>query len=149
MGVSAFGTGTPMTYPTQFGPWGASQYGFQGVAGNPYAWPQQAYSQPFINSPINPANIASLYGGQPLQQLFQLLQVVPQQLQQLQQSTYIQQHQLQQVLQSLVQLAALQTQQPSQFQQALGQAPGVSGFGAASPWGAGSQGLSSQPGHVM
>lgn len=143
MAGSAFGVGSPITYPpSQVSPFGLAPYGAQGVS--PSASSQQQ--------------------GQPLQQILQILQTVPQQLQHLQQLQYAQQQQLQQVQQLLqvvpAQLAQLQQliqfvpqqiqqlQQPSPVQQPFGQSPGVGGFSATSPWGIAPQ-IFGQTGQVM
>ena len=126
---SVFGFGSPITYPTsQLIPFGLSPYGPFTVSGGLSTSPQ-----PF---------------GQ-LQQILQILQIVPQQLQQLQQLQYVQQQQLQHVqqllqvvpaqlahVQQLIQFVPQQIQQQlSQGAQPFGQASGLSGFAAASPWG--------------
>ena len=139
MAGSAFGFGSPITYPTsQPTPFGLSPYGPFTLSGGLSASPQ-----PY---------------GQPLQQILQILQIVPQQLQQLQQLQYVQQQQLQHVqqllqvvpaqlaqLQQLIQFVPQQIQQMQQLPQAqhsFGQASGLSG----PPWGVAPQvfGQSSQ-----
>lgn len=90
---SAFGFGSPISYPTsQPIPFGLSPQWPVAVGGNPFTQTQQY--------------------GQPLQQIFQILQMVPHQLQHLQQLQYAQQQQLvhvQQLLQAIpAQLAQLQ-----------------------------------------
>jgi hypothetical protein len=137
---TAFGIGTPFTYPTQqLNPFGATPFAAQGsiAAQNP--------------------NIA-----QTLQQVVQVLQTLPSQLQQLQQLQYVQYHQLQQLLQAIpVQLAQLQQliqfvpqqiqqlQQGAPFQQPFGHVPGAAGYGVSTPWGIAPQTLGAQPSHVM
>jgi hypothetical protein len=152
-----FGLGTPFSHHMQQVPWGIPPYGSQGLSINPFA----LQGQPFTNL-LSSAPIGNLYGygTQPLQQVLQLLQLVPQQLQQLEQLQLQQIQQLQQVqqliqlipaqlgqLQQLVQLGS--RQQPSQFQQPFGQAPGLGSYGFAQPWGLSPQIYGSQPGHVM
>ena len=106
---------------------------------------------PFGLSPYGPFTVtpnqftSQQQFGQPLQQILQVLQNVPQQLQQLQQQQHVQQQQVQYVLQLLQavpgQLAQLQQliqfvpQQIQQTQQSFGQSSGLSGYGAAAPWG--------------
>jgi hypothetical protein len=143
MAGSVFGFGSPITYPTsQPIQLGLSPYGPFTVSGGPFTSPQ-----PY---------------GQPLQQILQILQIVPQQLQHLQQLQYVQQQQLQHVqqllqvvpaqlaqLQQLIQFVPQQIQQMQQLSQApqpFGQASGLSGLAAASPWGVAPQvfGQSSQ-----
>ena len=90
---SAFGFGSPITYPTsQSIPFGLSPQWPFALGASPSTQPQQY--------------------GPPVQQIFQILQMVPHQLQQLQQLQYAQQQQLQYVQQLLqavpVQLAQLQ-----------------------------------------
>ena len=142
MSGSAFGFGSPITYPTsQPMPFGLSPQWPFAVSSNPIT--QQQY-------------------GQPVQQILQILQTVPQQLQQLQQLQYAQQQQLQHVqqllqvvpaqlaqLQQLIQIVPQQIQQlQQQPQQPFGQASGLSGFAATPPWGIGSQAFG-QSGQVM
>jgi hypothetical protein len=145
MAGTAFGFGSPISYPTSPIQFGLSPYGVQTSSSN---YPS-AFSQPY---------------GQPLQQILHVLHSVPQQLQQLQQLQYVQQQQLQQVqqllqivpaqlaqLQQLVQLVPhqiQQMQQPSQLQQPFGQSAGLSGFGVTSPWAISTQGFG-QTGNVM
>jgi hypothetical protein len=140
---SAFGLGSPITYPTsQPIPFGLSpQWPFALVGSQ--STPVQQY-------------------GQPLQQIFQILQMVPQQLQHLQQLQYAQQQQLQHVQQLLqvvpAQLAQLQQLiqiVPQQIQQLQQQPPqpyapssGLSNFAATTPWGIAAQGFG-QSGQVM
>ena len=93
MAGSAFGFGSPITYPiSQPIPFGLSPYGPFTLSASLFTSPQQY--------------------GQPLQQILQILQIVPQQLQHLQQLQYVQQQQLQHVQQLLqvvpAQLAQLQ-----------------------------------------
>jgi hypothetical protein len=121
--TGAYGLGTPNLSPSPF------------IAWNSYA-------------------SASAYGT-PIHQVLQLLQIVPQQLQQLQQLSAVQQQQLQQLLhvipaqlQQLIPLVSSVTQQQSPFQSPFGHA-GLSGFGATSPFGIGTQLFGAQPGHVM
>jgi len=142
MSGSAFGFGSPITYPaSQPVPFGLSPQ-----------WPFAVSS-----GPITPQQ-----SGQPVQQILQILQTVPQQLQQLQQLQYAQQQQLQHVqqllhvvpaqlaqLQQLIQIVPQQIQQlQQQPQQPFGQASGLSGFAAAPAWGIGSQAFG-QSGQVM
>jgi ABC-type transporter Mla subunit MlaD len=137
---TAFGLGTPFTYPTQqLNPFGASFPGAQGTL---------AAQNPNIS--------------QTLQHVVHLLQFVPQQLQQLQQLQYVQHQQIQQLLQAIpAQLAQLQQliqyvphqiqqlQQAAPFQQPLGQVAGNTGYGISTPWGIAPQALGAQPSHVM
>ena len=125
---TAYGLGTPFTYPTQqLNPFGASPFG-QGTL---------AAQNPNIS--------------QTLQQVVQLLQFVPQQLQQLQQLQYVQHHQIQQLLQAIpAQLAQLQQliqYVPHQIQQLQQAAPFQHGI--PTPWGIAPQALGAQPSHVM
>ena len=145
MAATAFGFGSPITYPiSQPIPFGLSTYGPFAAGSSPFALPQQY--------------------GQPLQQILQSLHLVPQQLQHLQQLQYVQQQQLQQIqqllqvvpaqlaqLQQLIQVVPQQVQQLQQLpqvQQPFGQASGLSGFGATAPWGIAPQVLG-QSGQVM
>ena len=141
---SAFGFGSPTTYPTsQPISFGLSPQWPLALSGNPSTPPQQY--------------------GQPFQQIFQILQTVPHQLHHLQQLQYAQQQQLQHVQQLLqavpAQLAQLQQliqtvpQQIQLLQQQQPQPPytpssGLSSFAATPPWGIASQGFG-QPGQVM
>ena len=140
---SAFGFGSPITYPTsQPIPFGLSPQWPLALSGNPSTQPQQY--------------------GQPLQQIFQILQMVPHQLQHLQQLQYAQQQQLQHVqqllqavpaqlaqLQQLIQIVPQQIQQlQQQPQQPYVPSSGLSSFAATPPWGIASQGFG-QPGQVM
>ena len=137
---SAFGLGSPTTYPTsQPISFGLSPQWPLALSGNPSTQPQQH--------------------GHPLQQIFQVLQMVPHQLQQLQ---YAQQQQLQHVQQLLqavpAQLAQLQQMiqiVPQQIQQSQQQpqppyvpSSGLSSFAATAPWGIAPQGFG-QSGQVM
>jgi hypothetical protein len=140
MAGSVIGSASPFTYPiSQPISFGLSPYGPVTVSASPFASPQQY--------------------GQPLQQILQILQIVPQQLQHLQQLEYVQQQQLQHIqqllqvvpaqlaqLHQLIQFVPQQIQQLSQSPQSFGQASGLSGFAAASPWGVAPQvfGQSSQ-----
>ena len=139
---SAFGFGSPITYPTsQPIPFGLSPQWPGALSGNPSTQPQQY--------------------GQPLQQIFQILQMVPHQLQHLQQLQYAQQQQLQHVqqllqvvpaqlaqLQQLIQIVPQQIQQLQQQPQPYTPSSGLSSFAATPPWGIPSQGFA-QPGQVM
>jgi hypothetical protein len=148
MAFTTFGIGAPIN-PAQALSWGTPPYG---VSVNPYL-AQQPYGQP-MNVPLSPFAPTPSFGVSPLHQVFQLLQIVPQQLQQLQQSIIVQQQQLQQIQQLLQlipgHLAQLQQViQPQQIQQPSSpQFPGLTGFGAAVPWGIAPQ-VFAQPGHVM
>jgi hypothetical protein len=154
MGGSTFGLSTPFTNPMQQVPWGISPYGTQGLSINPFA----LQGQPFLN-PLSSSPIGSGYGAQPLLQVLQQLQVVPQQLQQLEQLQLQQLQQIQQLiqlipaqigqLQQLIQVALRQGQQPSPFQQPLGQTPGLGSHALTSPWGISPQIFGAQPGQVM
>lgn len=140
---SAFGFGSPITYPTsQPIPFGlVPQWPFA-LSGAPSTPPQ--------------------HYGQPLQQVFQILQMVPQQLQQLQQLQYAQQQQLQHVqqllqavpaqlaqLQQLIQIVPQQIQQlQQQPQPAYVPSTGLSSFATTPPWGLASPGFG-QSGQVM
>jgi hypothetical protein len=137
---SAFGSGTPLGYPTQqLNPYGSPLFGSQATLGAQHP-------------NITPA----------LQQAVQLLQFLPQQLQQLQQLQYVQHQQLQQLLQAIpAQLAQLQQsiqfmphqiqqlQQGAPFQQPFGQIAGVAGYGISTPWGVAPPAIGAQPSHVM
>ena len=140
---SAFGIGSPITYPTsQSTPFGLSPQWPFALSSNPAALPQQY--------------------GQPLQQIFQILQMVPQQLQHLQQLQYAQQQQLQYVqqllqvvpaqlahLQQLIQIVPQQIQQlQQQPQQPYVPSAGLSSFAATPPWGIAAQGFTPS-GQVM
>ena len=143
MSGSAFGFGSPITYPTsQPIPFGLSPQWPFAVSSNPFPQPQQY--------------------GQPLQQILQVLQTVPQQLQHLQQLQYAQHQQLQHVqqllqvvpaqlaqLQQLIQIVPQQIQQMQQQpQQPFGQSSGLGGFAATPPWAIASQAFG-QSGQVM
>src|SRR5262249_11963073 len=90
---TAFGIGTPVSYPLQQNPWGFSPY-----IGQSGGYP------PFGQS----------FGPQLVQQIAQSLQTIPYQLQQLQQLEYVQQQHLQQLLQ-IVPAQLQQVQQLVQF----------------------------------
>ena len=157
---SAFGVGTPLTYPPQqLAPWGGTFYGAQGPGSHPYGLsaPAQGLTYaPFASQAANPNT------AQTLQQILQLLQILPSQLQQLQQVQSVQHHQLQQLLQvipgQLSQLQQLiqfvpqqiqQIQQGSQFQQPFAQPPGNTGYGIATAWGMAPPVIGAQPSQVM
>jgi hypothetical protein len=114
---TAFGIGSPFTYPQQPNPWGFSPFSGQGIG---------TYQQSF---PLH---------AQPYQQALQWLQILPQQLQQLQQAQYLQHVHIQQALQLVgAQLHQLQQLQqliqflPQQLQQL--QQQGQQLFGTATP----------------
>lgn len=130
-------------------PWNVTPYGTLGS---------------YASAPVTPGAVLpnALFGGfgsgtpapwaPPVQNLLQQLQFVPQQLQNVQQAAYLQQQQLQQVvqvlqivphqIQQLLQVVQFLPQQVAQLvQQALTQSsiglpsPGITGLGAAVPFG--------------
>ena len=149
--------GNPFVYPAQFGPWGVSPLGHQGLGVNPYAFQQYTQNQPLLGAQLSSVGIPAS-GLQPLQQILSLLQIVPQQVQHLQQLVSVQLQALQQLQQSiqvlpgyvqqlhqLIQFVPQQLQQPS----VLGQSAGAGSFPATSPWGIGPQPFGAQPTHLM
>jgi hypothetical protein len=158
---TAYGVGTPVTFPTQqLIPLGGTFFGAQGLSGNPFGFPTSAQTLP--NIPVSSLGALNPNTAQAWQQVLQLLQVLPSQLQQIQQLQYVQHHQLQQLLQAIPgQLAQLQQlmqfvpqqiqqlQQGALFQQPFGQPASTAGYGVSTPWGIAPPAIGAQSSHVM